>query len=77
MKFSKVLLMGIVGASIVLLARKIAKMKSDIDSDDDLIFDVEFIPGSKKFLLDIPDHINPSWFKAAKYQVEDTDPMFI
>ena len=56
---------------------KIANMKSNISLDDDLIFDTEFIPGSKKFLRDIPEHIDPSWFRAPRYQVEDNDPMFI
>ncbi len=77
MKFSKVLLFSLAGAAIIIVAKKIANMKSNISLDDDLIFDTEFIPGSKKFLRDIPEHIDPSWFRAPRYQVEDNDPMFI
>lgn len=77
MKFSKLLLLGLAGTAVVVIAKRLAIAEQESAHDDDLNFDAEFIPGSKKLNLDIPEHINPSWFRAPQRHVEDTDALFI
>ena len=79
MKFSRVLLLGLAGAAVVVVAKRIINMRKQFSAaDDDLLFDTDFIPGSKKLNLDIPEHINPSWFRTPKFHADDSgEPMFI
>lgn len=77
MKISKLLLLGFAGAALVVIAKRLINAEQDVAHEDDLNFDADFIPGSKKLNLDIPDHVNPSWFRAPRRHAEDTDAMFI
>ena len=78
MKFSRLLLLGLAGAAVVVIAKRLVDAGRDAAVyEDDLNFDVDFIPGSKKLNLDIPEHINPTWFRAPHRHAEDTDAMFI
>lgn len=78
MKFSKLLLYGIAGTALAVIIRKFVNVEKDATAEDEVLFDADFIQGSKKLHLDIPDHINPSWFRLPRYQSEDSsDPMFI
>lgn len=77
MKFSKLLLFGIAGVALLAVIKKIVTVEKDAAEDDALFFDTDFLSGSKKLHLDIPDHINPSWFRVMRYQTEDSDTMFI
>ena len=77
MKFSKLLLLGLAGAAVVVIAKRLIHAEQESAHEDDLNFDADFIPGSKRLNLDIPEHINPSWFRAPQRHVEDTDAMFI
>lgn len=78
MKFPKLLLFGFAGAALVVIGKRLINLKKNTaEYEDELIFDTDFIPGSKKLNLDIPEHISPSWFKAPSRQAEDTDALFI
>lgn len=77
MKFSKLLLFGIAGAALLVIVKKMVNSEKHTAEEDDLFFDTDFLTGSKKLHLDIPDHVNPSWYRAARYQAEDSDTMFI
>jgi len=78
MKISKLLLLGFAGAALVVIAKRLVNAEQDAaHEDDNLNFDADFIPGSKKLNLDIPEHVNPSWFRAPRRHAEDTDAMFI
>ncbi len=78
MKFSKIILLGITGAALAVVVKRLLSVARDgVYEQDDLDFDTDFIAGSKKLNLDIPDHINPSWFRAPQRFAEDTDTMFI
>lgn len=76
MKLSKILLWGIAGAAVVVVARRLAAVEKSMMHDDELDFDAHFIPGSRKLNLDLPDHIDKSWFRTRRY-AEDTDALFI
>ncbi|SCY80860.1 hypothetical protein [Flavobacterium caeni] len=76
MKFSKLLLFGIAATALITVANRL-KPETPSFAEDDLDFDADFIPGSKKLNLDIPDHVDPSWFRAPQRFTEDTDAMFI
>ena len=78
MKFSRLLLLGLAGAAVVVIAKRLIHAEQEAAAyEDDLNFDADFIPGSKKLNLDIPEHINPTWFRAPHRQGEDSDAMFI
>jgi hypothetical protein len=77
MRISKFLLLGMTGAALFVIAKRLINVERDSAQEDDLHFDADFIPGSKKLNLDIPEHVNPSWFRAPQRHVEDTDAMFI
>lgn len=78
MKISKLLLLGFAGAALMVIAKRLINVGRDVAaSDDELVFDSDFIPGSKKLNLDIPEHINPSWFRAPNRHADDSDAMFI
>ncbi len=76
MKISKLILFGIAGLAAAAVARKLMLAEQEA-AEDELFFDTDFIPGSKKLNLDIPEHINPSWFRAPSRHAEDTDALFI
>lgn len=76
MKFSNVLLLGLTIAAAAVVAKRVMRMNSDSILEDDVIFDSEFLPGSKKHFK-TPYQINSSWYRAAAYHGEDGDPMFI
>ncbi len=68
---------GIAGATLVIIANRLMPADRQLAYEEDLDFDTDFIPGSKKLNLDIPEHIDPSWFRAPQRFAEDTDAMFI
>lgn len=70
-------MLGIAGAALVVIANKFIHVERDSAHEEDLDFDADFIPGSKKLNLDIPEHINPSWFRAPQRFTEESDAMFI
>jgi hypothetical protein len=76
MKIYKLLLLGFAGAALAVIAKRLITVERDT-AHEDLNFDADFIPGSKKLNLDIPEHINPSWFRAPQRHAEDSDAMFI
>lgn len=77
MKISKLLLLGFAGAALVVIGKRLINLERDAAHEDELLFDTDFIPGSKKLNLDIPEHINPSWFRAPSRHSEDTEALFI
>lgn len=78
MKISKLLMLGFAGAALMVIAKRLINVERDtVIQDDELVFDADFIPGSKKLNLDIPEHINPSWFRAPIRHADDSDAMFI
>ena len=77
MKLSKLLLLGFAGTALVVIAKRLINLKKHAIHEDELLFDADFIPGSKKLNLDIPEHINPSWFRAPQRHSEDSDALFI
>lgn len=76
MKFSNVLLLGLTIAAAAVVAKRVIRMNSESNLEDDLIFDSEFLPGSKRHFK-TPDQISRSWYNAAMHHIEDGDPMFI
>ena len=76
MKFSNVLLLGLTVVAAAVVARRVVRKNLESFSDDDLIFDSEFLPGSVQY-FNKPDHITRSWYRAAVYQGEESDQMFI
>lgn len=77
MKISKLILFGIAGLAAAAVVRKLMLAEAEAAHEDDLFFDADFIPGSKKLNLDLPDHVDPSWFRAPSRHAEDTDALFI
>lgn len=77
MKLSKLLLLGFTGAALVVIGKRLINFQRTAAHEDELLFDADFIPGSKKLNLDIPEHINPSWFRAPQRHAEDSDALFI
>ena len=78
-KYTKFLLAALAGVAVVLLGRRFLHAPPHVvtNDDDDLRFDSDFIPGSRKLNLDLPDHVHHSWFKAPARVAEDQDEMFI
>lgn len=64
MKISKILLAGLTGVALVYVAKRLLSRRAITSAVNELFFDTEFLPGTKKINQFVPD--NPemrNWFR--------------
>lgn len=78
MKVSKILLAVVTTATAIYAIRKIAGRKALSAAVNDILFDTEFLPGTRKINQFIPD--NPemrNWFRTRQYVHDGEEALFI
>jgi hypothetical protein len=79
MKVSKILLAGLAGVALVYVVKRLASLRAISAAVDELFFDTEFLPGTKKINQSVAD--NPemrNWFRTRQSVAPESDEaMFI
>lgn len=79
MKGFKILLAGVAGVALVYAIRRMMSRRAINAAVNDLFFDTEFLPGTKRINQSVPD--NPemrNWFRTRQSVTSDSDEaMFI
>ena len=78
MKISKLLLAGLTGVVLVYAVKRLLSRRGITSAVNELLFDTEFLPGTKKINQFVPD--NPemrNWFKTRESVTENDEALFI
>jgi hypothetical protein len=78
MKISKLLLAGLTGVALVYAVKRLLSRRAITSAVNELLFDTEFLPGTKKINQLVPD--NPemrNWFKTRESVTENDEALFI
>ena len=78
MKISKLILAGLTGVALGYAVKRLLSRRAIASAVNELLFDTEFLPGTKKINQLVPD--NPemrNWFKTRESVTENDEALFI